>query len=98
LEGEQQLKLNVLCSLHLVETTWCSVTSDTREHCFSKAGFGVVDLSKNVEDAKLAEEHLKIMTNQAFIFMEFVHFNEHVMTVALLSVEVIVVLQVKTKI
>jgi hypothetical protein len=46
LQRKQQLKLNVLEALHLVAKAWSSVTSDTIEHCFSKAAFEVVDLNK----------------------------------------------------
>jgi hypothetical protein len=70
-----------------VATAWSFVTSDTIEHCFSKAGFGVVDLSKNVEDEKAEEEDWKKVSYQAVTFTEFVNCDNNVMTTALLSVE-----------
>jgi hypothetical protein len=42
-----------------VETAWSSVTSDTIKHCFSTPGFGVVDLSKNMEDENVEDEDWK---------------------------------------
>jgi Na+/pantothenate symporter len=55
------------CMLH-VATACSSVTSDTTEHCVSKTGFEVIDLSKNVEDKKAEEEDWKKVSNQAVIF------------------------------
>jgi hypothetical protein len=53
LDRKQHLKLNVLRSLHLVPTAWSPVTSDTREHCFSEAEYGVVDFNRDLEDEKV---------------------------------------------
>lgn len=52
LERKERLKLSVLRFLHLGATARSSVTSDAKEHCFSEAEFGIVDLNRNVEDEK----------------------------------------------